>query len=444
MNQASTIFGAIYRRKHIVLLVMAGSIGVGLYENAVNPPDYMVAAEILIPEHGLGISIDTESGNIPDEPLLPMQDEGRLIGVTSLLRSRAVVYRVAKNNPELDPQRLKSNIRGDVTKDGVVQYTGYGRTPEQATTVANGAVYAFAEVLEEMSMDGMRQNLETFKKNEPKAWDRVKEAADAISSYLTSLQSADLNADTQQWLADRAKVQEELFQLENQFQQNRAQRPIIEKTLKERPEYVTTRQDLKMQSGYSNALERIANLSSELAVARLTYKDKHPEILRIQTELELAQNQASQSAELILSSSTLTQDAQIAALTQKLVDMDIFEAGYGPQKEIFEKRKAELDDKLKEVPGYRERLATLQSAHSQATSMAERISERRKELEFHLEHGLSFSFIDPYALAVPERAKQVPTPLGIIMFTSFSGLLLGVFVALLSATFGRMRATRPY
>jgi hypothetical protein len=444
MNQATSIFGAIYRRKHVVLLVMVGSIGVGLYQSMVNPPDFVATSEIMIPSHALKLSIGTEEGNIPDEPLLPIQDEGRLIGVTSLLRSRAVVYRVAEQLPGMDVQRLKTNIRGDVSKDGVVAYYGYGRTAEEATQIANAAVKAFAFVLEEMSDLGMRENLESFIENEKPAQARVKETADAISAYLVSLQTADIGDDMENWLAERSDIQQKLFELNSQYQQFQAQRPIVETTLQGRPEFVVARQELSLPGSYSNSLALVSTLSTELALARLKYTDAHPEVLRIQTELDMSRVQAAQSADFVLSASTMMQDKMVETLSQKLVDMDIFEAGYTSQRDIYQARETELDNLLAEVPGYRQRLNDLQAEHNQARAMAGKITSRREELEFHLKHGLQFSIIDPYAQAVTGRAKQIPTPTGIMMFTSFAGLLLGVFIALLTATFARMRATRPY
>lgn len=444
MNQASSILGAIYRRKHVVLLVMAGSIGVGLYLNATSPPDYMATAEIMIPEQALGLSISTEGGNVPEGPLLPMQEEGRLIGITSLLRSRAVVHRVSEILPGTDAQRLKSNVRGDVSKDGVVEYTGYGRTQQEASDVANAAVLAFSEILEEISMTGMRANWQAFEDQLPGADLKVQDTANAISAYLNSLQSADLNADIDRWLEERSELERALFDLEIQRRQYEAQRPIIQSTLEDRPEFVMTRQELQLPGSYSSSLERISNLSTQLAVARLQYRDAHPEIIRLQTELDMARTQASASADLVLSASTMSQDKQVADLAAKLVEIDIFEASFGAQQAIYEARRVELDSKLVEVPGYRQRLGQLQADYNQARSMAEKIRSRKEELEFHLAHGLKFSFIDEHAQADPESSKQVPTPTGILMFTSFAGLLLGVFIALLTATFGRMRATRPY
>ncbi|MDA0667666.1 MAG: hypothetical protein O3A95_06700 [Planctomycetota bacterium] len=444
MNQATSIFGAIYRRKHVVLLVMAGSIGVGLYQSAVNPPDFVATSEIMIPADALRLSIGTEEGNIPEDPLLPLQEEGRLIGITSLLRSRSVVIRAAEMLPGMDAQRLKTNIRGDVSKDGVVAYYGYGRTAEEATQIANASVKAFAFVLEEMSDLGMRENLKTFKANEGNAHLRAKETADAISAYLVSLETADIGTDMENWLTERSDIQQKLFELNSQSQQFQAQRPIVETTLQGRPEFVVSRQELSLPGNYTNSLARVATLSTELALTRLKFTDAHPEVLRIQTELDLVRVQAAQNADLVLSASTMMQDKMVASLSQKLVDIDIFEAGFTSQRDIYQARKLELDTLLAEVPGYRQRLTALQMEHNQARSMADKITSRREELEFHLEHGLQFSVIDPYAQAVAERAKQIPTPTGIMMFTSFAGLLLGIFVALLTATFSRMRATRPY
>jgi len=124
--------------------------------------------------------------------------------------------------------------------------------------------------------------------------------------------------------------------------------------------------------------------------------------------------------------------------------MDILEAGYIPQRDAFDARKDELDAKLAEVPGYMQSIQDLQAKYRELRAIAERLSTRVSEMEVHLDHGLKFSIIDPNAAASPERAKQLPTPLGIAMFTSMAGFLLGIFVALGSATIARMRATRPY
>ena len=131
-------------------------------------------------------------------------------------------------------------------------------------------------------------------------------------------------------------------------------------------------------------------------------------------------------------------------MASQLVDMDIAQSGIDPQRQVYTARKNELDQLLAGVPRYRHELGALQADHAQAKAMAERISSRREEVEFHIKHGLDFAIIDPYALALLERTKKVPTPLGVVMFTSFSGLLMGVFVALVAATIARMRETRPY
>ena len=99
MNQATSIFGALYRRKHVILLVMVGSIGGGLFQSSTLQKDYVAAAEILVPSTPVGISINSEGGNVPSGPMLPEQNEGDLIGIVANLRSRAVMNKIAENLP---------------------------------------------------------------------------------------------------------------------------------------------------------------------------------------------------------------------------------------------------------------------------------------------------------------------------------------------------------
>ena len=124
--------------------------------------------------------------------------------------------------------------------------------------------------------------------------------------------------------------------------------------------------------------------------------------------------------------------------------MDILEAGYVAQRNAFEARKIELDGKLAQVPGYMQQIQVLQAKYRELRSIAELISTRKSEMKLHLDHGLAFSLIDASALASTDHAAQLPTPSGVIMFTSLGGLMAGIFIALASATIARMRATRPY
>lgn len=444
MNQATSIFGALYRRKHVVLLVMLGSIAVGVFQSKTVPKDYVAAAEILVPTQPVGISISSEGGNVPTGPMLPEQNEGDLIGIVANLRSRAVMNRVALELPGINPRQLKKNIRGDVTKDGVVEYKGYGRTAEEAAKIANAAVYAFAFVLEDMAKQIMDANLATFELNEGPAWNNVEEKSAELTAYLLELGTADFDGEVEAWLAERARIETARFQLEMRYQEALVQRPVIERALEGRPEFVESQRQMALPGTYSEALEHVTRLSSELAVARMTRTDEHPDTIRLIKEVEEARARAETQGDLVLSSVTTTQDRKYADLAGKLVDMDILEAGYVPQRDAYDARKVELDAKLADVPGYMQKIQTLQAEYRQYRDLAERITARKNEMLLHLKHGLSFSMIDENALASPDRAIALPTMTGLLMFTGLGGLLLGIFVALGSATIARMRATRPY
>lgn len=444
MNSATSILGAIYRRKHVVLLVMLSSIGVGMVHSTLYPADYVAAAEILVPMQPLGLSVNSEGGNVPTSPLLPEQREGNLIGLVAQLRTRGVLERVSQQVPGINPEMLRKNLIGDVTKEGIVEYRAFGRTAEEAVLLANNAVKAFGEVLEEMASEVMESNLATFKLNETKAWGEVEVIADEISAYMTELGSADYSAEVQAWLEERTRLETSRFQLELRYQEAKVQRPVIEQALEGRPEFIVTQQQMSLPNSYASALDAVTRASSALAAARLRYMDRHTEVVRLKNELALAEAHAAEQAEMVLSSSVTTQDRQFESLTSRLVDMEILEAGYQPQRDAFDVRIAELDGMLGEVPGYLQRLNDLQSRYREARGIAEKLSTRRSELEIHVDHGLAFALIDEHALASVKRAKQIPTQMGIIMFTGLAGMLFGIFVALGSATIARMRLSRPY
>jgi len=444
MNQATSILGALYRRKHVILLVMLGSVGTGFLLTTAFPPAYVVAAEILVPQHPLGLSITSESGNVPNGPLLPEQREGELIGLVAMLRSRAVLDLIIEDVPGLNAAVLKKNLRGDVTKDGIVEYRAWGRTPEEAALIANSAVKAFSVVLERMSKVILQSNFDTFSANEVIAWGRVEESSNQLSEYLTELGTADYSAEVAAWLEERTRLESSRFQLEVGFQEAKVQRPVIERALADRPEFIVSQQQMSLPGFYADALTQVTRLSSELAVARMRFTDEHPEVLRLVMEVSEARTRAEEQGQLVLTSSTSSQDRQFVSLATKLVDMDILEAGYVAQRDALEARKTELDAKLAQVPGYMQQIQVLQAKYRELRTIAELVSTRKSEMEMHLQHGLAFSMIDPSALAKPERAAQLPTQLGVIMFSALGGLLAGIFIALASATIARMRVTRPY
>jgi hypothetical protein len=223
-----------------------------------------------------------------------------------------------------------------------------------------------------------------------------------------------------------------------------AQRPVYKQLMEGRPEFIITGQSLSENSVYKSSLERSSQLATELALKKLERTDKHPEIVRLTNELLMVQARMSQQAEMTHSSSTMSQDPQALSFMQRMVEIDIAEASYDSQKEIFEKTASQLDSKLQSVPAYRADVSLINAQITQARHHAEDISARRAELEFHLTHGLRFTMSNEYTKALPEKALALPTPIGIMIFSTLAGLIVGILAAVVSELVKQMRLRSPY
>ena len=444
MNDVSSIFFAIYSRRIMVMLVLLGSVGAGFFYSRQTPSEYLSVAKILIPATSPTVSLKTEAGNIPNGPIIPDQNEDLRIGIIGIIRSGAVHDRVALALPGIDPKTIRKNVVGDIGSDSFLHVLSYAKTREEAAMLANAFSDAFEDEMQSILAAGPKRTLESFIAREPIAWQQFSDNSTALVRYLEGANFTDIEVEAGNMLARRQVVQRQIERLELQHSSNLAQRPVYEQLVESRPEFVVTGQSLSENSVYKSALERSSQLATELALKKLELTDKHPEVVRLTSELSMVQTRMSQQAEMTHSSSTMSQDPQALIFMQKMVEIDIAEASYDSQKTIFEQIVSQLDSKLQNVPEYRADVSRINAQIAQARNHAEDISARRAELEFHLTHGLRFTMSNEYSKAHPEKALALPTPIGIMIFSTLAGLIVGILAAVVSELVKRMRLRSPY
>ena len=444
MNDVSSIFFAIYSRRLMVMLVLLGSIGAGIFYSMQTPSEYLSVAKILIPATSPTVSLKTEGGNIPHGPIVPDQNEDLRGGIIGIIRSGAVNDRVAQALPGIDEKTIRKNVIGDIGIDSFLHVLSYGKTQEEAATLANAFSDAFQDEMQSMLEASPRRTLESFIAREPMAWEQFSVHSAELVSYLEGANFTDVEVEVVNMLSQRQSVQQQIEALELQHSSNLAQRPVYEQLVESRPEFVVTGQSLSESSVYKSSLERSNELATELALKKLDLRDQHPEIVRLTNELSLVQARMSQQAEMTHASSTMSQDPQSLSFMQKMVEIDIAEASYDSQKAIFEQTVSKLDSKLQGVPEYRADVSRINAQILQARNHAEDISARRAELEFHLTHGLRFTMSGEYSKALPEKALPLPTPVGIMIFSTLAGLIVGILAAVVSELVKQLRLRSPY
>jgi len=444
MNDVSSIVFAIYSRRLMVMLVLLGSIGAGVFYSLKTPSEYLSVAKVLIPATSPTVSLKTEGGNIPNGPIVPDQNEDLRVGILGIIRSGAVHDRVAKALPGIDAKTIRKNVIGDIGSDSFLHVLAYAKTQAEAAMLANAFSDAFQDEMQAMLEASPRRTLESFIAREPIAWEQFSDYTAELVRYLEVANFTDVEVEVVNMLSQRQAVQQQIEALELQHSSNLAQRPVYEQLVENRPEFVVTGQSLSENSVYKSSLERSNELATELALKKLELKDKHPEIVRLTNDLLMVQERMSQQAQMTHASSTMSQDPQALSFMQKIVEIDIAEASYDSQKTIFEQTASKLDSALQSVPEYRADVSRINAQIAQARNHAEDISARRAELEFHLTHGLRFTMSNEYTKALPEKALPLPTPVGIMIFSTLAGLIVGILAAVVSELVKQMRLRSPY
>lgn len=446
-----SILGAIYRRRGSVLLVLLGAIGGGTLYRAKVKPEYLSSAAVMIPNQPPTATLSSEAGNLPNGPLLPDMSDDMRTGAIGLFNSGAVADRMIELRPDLDLRAIKRNLKGNIDRNGNVQVLSYAPTPAQAAELANQYAECFQAEMEEVATRHMERTREAMAREEPVALAAFSGLHRALVDYLGVIGTVSLDEEMARLLEERKTIEAQSLGLELARARSEAERPVLQRTLEERPASAWSRTTYARNPVYEEALRRTRELSTAYALARLEFRDddpelKHPELERLSAELDLVRSSALElvNEEVVLQSRTEAPDELGRRLLAQLAEMDIAAASFEAQREVLRMRREAVDLRLSALPGYQVEVALRTAELGNARLHWERLSQRRAELDFHLRAGLHFTVMSPAMRAKPEQAKPVPSTGGLYLFCVIAGLAGGLLFAVTSELLARMRATRPF
>jgi uncharacterized protein involved in exopolysaccharide biosynthesis len=441
-----SILGAVYRRRGSVLLVLLGAIGGGTLYRAKVKPEYLSSATVMIPSDPPTATLSSEAGNLPSGPLLPDMSDDMRTGAIGLFNSGAVADRMIAKRPDLDLRAIKRNLKGNIDRNGNVQVLSYAPTAVQAAELANQYAECFQEEMEDVATAHLHRTREAMAAAEPVALAEYSGLHRALVDYLAQVGTVNLDEEMARLLEQRKEIEAQSLDLELARARSEAERPVLQRTLDERPAFALSRTTYARNPAYEDALRRTRDLSTQYALARLDFKDDAPQLQRLAAELELVRESALAMVEeeMVLQSRTEAPDELARQLIAQLAGLDIAAASFAAQREVLRVRREAVDARLAVLPGYQSEVALRMAELGNARMHWERLSQRRAELDFHLRTGLHFTVMSPAMRARPESAKQVPSTGGLYLFCVIAGLSGGLLFAVVSEMLARMRATRPF
>ena len=178
MDDVTSIFSAIYRRRITVLLIWGSALVAGFFYAKKTPTEYLAVSKVMIPAQAPTVTLKSEGGNIPDGPILPNEEEEMRVGIIGIIGSGAVHDRVAEMLPSINPKTIRKNVVGDIGRDSYLNILAYGSTAEEAAMLSNTFNLAFQDEMQAILEVSPRRTLKTIAAQEPIAWRKYSQLSD--------------------------------------------------------------------------------------------------------------------------------------------------------------------------------------------------------------------------------------------------------------------------
>ncbi len=434
---AALDYRAIARRRRwsLIVPIVCGAIAAAALVTFL-PREYMARAT-------LAVASPSVSGGLSNASQLDLAE--RIRAVSHQLLSQEVVEQVARDERLLDhaplevvvadirrrttvslPERALSQSGRYEPDTFIVTYKG--QTAELAARVANRLTDVFVathtkmrEARAEDTSAFLEQQLEASRVKLKQAEDRLREAKASYQGRLPEQSLANLQSVTE--LRQRAESDAAALRTERERLSNLEQR------------MAQIKQDAEVAAKESvgkEARDRLAALEKELADTRQLYTPKHPEVQRLETDVERAKAEvakAMQGAQPVATpSDPVYRQLQAEAQNAEMRIRDL-QAAQTRTEAAIQQYQARLD----QSPVVEQQLMSLTQAHDFEKQQYQKLAERLEtaRLNESLERkGAGEQFVVLYRAEVPAKPASPNVPL-VIAFSLLSGVAAGIGLAVL-------------
>lgn len=377
------VWGALKRRRWLAAMLFAGAFAV-IASIAYSLPDYYRAsASIMINQDNAPASIRSSVSN---------ELEPRLFAVTQEVTSRENLQRL------IDEEGLYADLRGTTSDAALVERMRRDISIERervevswgrGTTIAFTLTYqgfdrdSVASVTNKLAELYVGENTRIRTRQASQTTEFLKAQLDNAQAKLDQ-QERSINQYRESRLGELPEQQSaNLATLERLNAQLRMNNENQLRTMERRRELVA-RMDAE---GYSSGdgSERLSRLRQELADLRTRYSDRHPDVIRVQAEIDGIQDggpRASSAAPTALSSQVNRLDGELEALRREETRLKNSTAVYEQRIANMPRREQELSALTRDYNAVREQYTELLSSYEDAL-LAESL-ENRNAQEFQL------------------------------------------------------------
>ncbi len=278
----------LYRRRGVVILTaVSAAVTAGLVSFAL-PGVYQATCEFFVTEPiqpPSFFSPDGGTGAASREVLLPIITQERERSYLGLLESVAVWQRVHKEVPQKSLESLDRDVDVEVTRKHIIRITARDHDPQIAARTSNAFVKAFDDFLFEAATQRQLQTTANMTQQLAKTKDELATASKDLTSFLRSVQTADVPREVQEVIDRRSAMEAALEQARVQLSKVESQiasakaRQLVDRVAEYEVEHAALVAEVKERR---QALDGLTSRTTDLAAQQRREEQLRANVARLQ------------------------------------------------------------------------------------------------------------------------------------------------------------------
>lgn len=335
-------FQVIFVRKWLILLISLLFVGASILYVRRLPPVYRSQALMMredtsetLPEGVFGsYSYYSEKWDVGQELLL------KSTPLLAQMKQRLLEeYRI-----DLELEQIGESISLSPYKESstTIQLTAVANTPEQAQALANTAADTYIGKTAEMKRTELNQGLAFLKKQMDALELKIQEAEQALSDFREreGLISTTTEIASSGLIEKLGNMHTELTQTESEIDLVKSQLQSVEELISEKRKLARASAATELSSQIDQLQERLITLELDLNTMLETRTRKDPEVIALQTKIDVVRRQLNTEFAKVLESpgSSLDPIAELQSLTQQSITLNVQLKGLERKSELVTAR----------------------------------------------------------------------------------------------------------
>lgn len=420
---------ALYENRVVVYVVIAVAVAasVALYPRL--PKMYEARASFYVPVVPDVFSLTTETGGGLRAVPAPAVVRDQLRGYFGILNSLRLSTRVADLVPERHWEAIRRGTRFKLTSAGMFMITSVDRDPEISARIANGFADSFNDLFEEISLPRATKTRRFIEDQLDKVRVDLVDAEERLKEFKQRHKTVSVGDETSESIKAMMDLRARRDQATVSLTEVRNRIAVLEKRLADEAQMALSAREVAANPLVQQLEGKLRELEIERAGLRAKFTAAHPDLVRVERQIDEASRRLQDSVRRVVASETHTLNTVHETLRQNLItlyaDQRALEAKLTSLAEITRR----FDEEMERLPQLQQELTALARAvkHLEETdrALAQKLEDARIQERREIQ---TFLVVDR---AVPPGAPAYPNILLSVPAAGVLGGAVGIAYAIL-------------